>query len=161
MQNTQEFVQMCEAFNIIGGNDKLLEKKHFVGQYDLIIEEVAEIKDEGLDADNVEKILDGCIDGLVTIYGMLQKLEELGVDVTRAALDTAENNLSKFIPGSRGDLLDMSIEFYAKQGITVTSQYNHEFDLFVLKDENGKIRKPMNFIPNSLAHCIPKGLEIK
>lgn len=161
MQNTQEFVQMCEAFNIVGGNHKLLTKQHLQKQYDLIVEEVREIKEDGLDQNNIEKILDGCIDTLVTTYGLLQKLEEMGVDVSRAAIDTADNNLSKFIPGSRGDLLDLNIEFYAKQGITVTSQYNPEFDLFVLKDENGKIRKPMDFVANSLAHCIPKGLEIK
>ena len=152
-----EFVEQCYAFNEIAGKASQASLKQMLQQLALIEEEVQEIK-EGLHENNVLETLDGVVDVLVVTLGMLQKLQALGVDTTKALKDTAENNLTKY-PADIATAV-ASQKYLAKQGTEVTVEYNPKYDLYVLKDKQQKVRKPWNFDSNDLTECIPVQLML-
>ena len=68
-----DFQKLCDDFNIIADKHDKVKLSDIEAQYKLIYEEVKEIKEKGIDQNNVEEVLDGTIDVLVTALGMLQK----------------------------------------------------------------------------------------
>lgn len=127
---------------------------------DLIFEELVETisaMDEGMsDYPNSDKLdaeielLDGAADVFVVVMGLLQKLQNVGFDVEKALIRVCENNLSKF-PKS---IPPNDFNWYEQQKWTPV--YNDKYSCFVLKDENGKTKKPIDFVPVTLADLVPK-----
>ncbi len=154
--NISDFQMDCYAFNEIAGkhNKTTLEDIEF--QYKLILEETKEIKDKGIDKNNVKEVLDGAIDVMVTALGLLQKLEHLGIDVNKAMRDTAYNNLTKY-PSKELTAIQTAM-MYEEEGSVVNVEYNSEYELFVVKNWNDKVMKPIGFESNDLSNCIPKDL---
>jgi hypothetical protein len=150
--NIADFQIDCDAFNSIAGKDEKTTHKDLCRQYYLIEEELRETR-TGLAKNDLEEVLDGTIDVLVTTLGMLQKLKNLGFDVSKAMLTTAENNHSKY-PITEALAIETA-EMYDKQDIDVKVSYNSQYDVFVIKDSNDKIRKPSNFVSNDLKDCLP------
>lgn len=128
-------------FNEIAGNNTRLSKKDFEAQYKCLVEEVKEIG-EGIETNNLTEVLDGVVDVLVVALGLAHKLEHLGVPVYVAAARIAENNLSKFPDYTTVEAM-ATIDMYSKKGeaVTVTDQDCY----LVVRDLNGKIRKPFSF----------------
>jgi hypothetical protein len=154
--NISDFQIDCYAFNEIAGKHNLTTLKDIEFQYNLIAEEAKEIKDKGIDKNNVKETLDGVIDVMVTALGLLQKLEYLGVDTNKAMQDTALNNLTKY-PTKELTAIQTA-EKYEEEGIQVTVEYNFRYDLFVIKNHNDKVMKPIDFESNDLSNCIPEEL---
>jgi hypothetical protein len=152
----EKFKNDCYLFNKVAGKALQVTHSDLSEQFKLIVEELKETCD-GLATNNPEEVLDGTIDVLVTTFGLLQKLENLGVDVNKAMFKTADNNLSKF-PQSESIAID-TVQMYESQDVTVTVEYYSEFDRFVIKDENGKVKKPVGFISNDLKDCLPEELQ--
>jgi hypothetical protein len=154
--NISDFQMDCYAFNEIASkhNKTTLEDIEF--QYKLILEETKEIKDKGIDKNNVKEVLDGAIDVMVTALGLLQKLEHLGIDVNKAMRDTAYNNLTKY-PSKELTAIQTAM-MYEEEGSVVNVEYNSEYELFVVKNWNDKVMKPIGFESNDLSNCIPKEL---
>lgn len=98
------------------------------------------------DWDLVE-LIDGAVDMKVISDGLLQILEAKGFDVSKALLRVGDNNLSKF-PTIEPNMADYDSRW--------TKTYNEKFGVWVLKDENGKVRKPHDYVPVDLSDCIPK-----
>ena len=48
---------------------------------------------------------------------------------------------------------------YHNKDIKVSVEYNSEYEMFVIKDENGKVRKPVYYASNDLADCIPEDFK--
>lgn len=127
---------------------------------DLVFEEIVETihaMDDGMsDYPNSDKIdaeielLDGAADVFVVLMGLLQKLQNAGFDIEKALIRVCENNLSKF-PKS---IPPTEFNWYEQQKWTPV--YNDRYGCFVLKDENGKSRKPIDFVPVTLADLVPK-----
>jgi hypothetical protein len=151
-----DFQVDCYAFNEIANKHKLTSLKDIQRQYELILEETLEIKEKGIDQNNVKEVLDGCLDVMVTAFGLMQKLEILGVDMSTAMCDTATNNLSKF-PSDAQEATETSIH-HMKQGVFVTAEYNTEYEVFVVKNKQDKVMKPASFESNDLSNCIPADL---
>lgn len=154
--NISDFQIDCYAFNEIAGKHNLTALKDIEFQYNLIAEETKEIKDKGIDQNNVKETLDGVIDVMVTALGLLQKLEYLGVDTNKAMKDTAENNLTKY-PAKELTAIQTA-QKYEEDGIPVTVEYNSDYELFVIKNWNDKVMKPIDFESNDLSNCIPAEL---
>lgn len=154
--NIADFQLDCYAFNEIAGKHNKTTLKDIEFQYKLILEETKEIKDKGIDKNNVKETLDGVVDVLVTALGLLQKLEYLGVDTNKAMRDTAYNNLTKY-PSKELNAIQ-SAQYYEEEGIPVNVEYNSEYELFVIKNWNDKVMKPIGFESNDLSNCIPKKL---
>lgn len=154
--NISDFQVDCYAFNEIAGKHNKTTLKDIEFQYKLILEETKEIKDKGIDKNNVKEVLDGVVDVIVTALGLLQKLEYLGVDVNKAMRDTAYNNLTKY--PSKELTAIQTAQMYEEDGAMVDVQYNSEYELFVIKNWNDKVMKPIGFESNDLSNCIPKEL---
>ena len=152
----QDFQSDCYMFNRLAGKDKFVSHKDLTEQFKLIVEELKETCD-GLAANNPEEVLDGTIDVMVTAIGLLQKLENLGMNVNKALLKTADNNLSKF-PESEMIAIETA-EMYERQGIDVVAEFKSKYDVYVIKDSNDKVRKPSDFVSNDLKDCIPADLQ--
>jgi hypothetical protein len=151
-----DFQVDCYAFNEIAGKHNLTSLKDIQRQYELILEETLEIKEKGIDKNNVKEVLDGCLDVMVTAFGLMQKLEILGVDMSTAMCDTATNNLAKF-PSDIQEALETSM-YHSSQGVIVRSEYSTEYEVFVIKNRQDKVMKPASFESNDLSNCIPADL---
>ena len=152
----QDFASDCYLFNELAGKDKQCSYRDIYQQCNLIYEEVNEITD-GIYQNNHEEVLDGAIDVLVVTLGLLQKLEELGVDVSKAMQKTAINNFSKF-PTDRV-ITVASVDTLKEKGVDCSFEYNEEYKVYVIKDTNDKVRKPVDFVSNDLLDCIPSELQ--
>lgn len=154
--NISDFQDDCYAFNEIAGKDKLCTLKDVEFQYNLILEETKEIKEKGIDHNNAKEVTDGVVDVLVTALGLVQKLENLGVDMNKAMRDTAYNNLTKY--PSDEYIAIQTAQMYEQEGTQVTVEYNSDYELFVIKNLKDKVMKPVGFESNDLSNCIPEDL---
>ena len=155
-----KFYEECHKFNDVAGKLDGLTIRDVHSQLALIKEELDETFHD-YQVEDYEGVLDGCSDLMVTVAGFCLILEKLGFDVDGALLETANNNLTKFIEGSDCDLVDKTIQHYKDQGIETEAVYNSDHDLFVIKDKNNKIRKPLGFVSNSLVQFLPEQVKQK
>lgn len=132
-------------FNDIAGNLTNVTVESIDNQLGFIFEELTETID-GLEAGDKVELLDGACDLFVTVAGLLQKLEAAGYNVAHALGRVNANNLSKF--PKLGEL------FAFEPGHTLS--YNEKYKRNVIKDGNGKIRKPVNFVAVDLSDLVPK-----
>lgn len=114
-------------------------------QLGYIFEEFQETVTALEERDAVE-LLDGAVDVWVTVVGLLQKLEVAGFNVAEAIKRVDENNLSKF--PAKGKPLVYSANHHAV--------FNEKYQVSVIKDVGGKVRKPSNFKPVDLSDLVPK-----
>ncbi len=131
-------------FNNIAGNMKDVDDFSIAAQLNFIAEELEETQD-AYGEDNRVELLDGTCDLFVTVAGLMQKLSAQGYDVAEALTRVCANNMDKFPTVVKQDDL--------QKGWDVV--YNAEYNVCILKDENGKIRKPKNFVSVYLADCVP------
>lgn len=149
----EEFVKSVYKFNDLSGQSKKTSIEDLKNQLKLIQEEVKEISD-GIDAQDYEEILDGCVDTLFVVEGMMQKLYNLGFDVDSAKSITAKNNDTKFL--SDADAVEVTLRNYELKGVNVTAKYNHLYDNWVILDKNNKVQKPVGYVKNNLSSCVPE-----
>lgn len=153
-----KFYEECYKFNDVAGKLDGLTIRDVHNQLVLLKEEL----DEGFEAylaGDMEALLDAHVDVSVVSAGLGFILEKLGFDVDGALLETANNNLTKFIDGEDTCKVDATVQHYKEQGVKVYADYNSEHNLFVIKDMNNKIRKPVGFVSNSLVQFIPKEVQ--
>lgn len=91
------------------------------------------------------ELVDGAADLWVTVAGLLQKLEAAGFNVGEAIKRVDANNLSKFVP--------IGSPLRYKEGHK--AKLNKKHGRYVIKDANGKIMKPLDFVPVDLNDCVP------
>jgi hypothetical protein len=147
-----DFQDDADMFNDISGSSTACTKKDIGNQIALMQEEVQETYDAYIKGDLVET-LDGCIDTLYVTLGLLQKLNNLGIDTEGAMQQVAYDNLQKF-PKSE-IVAKETIKMYSEKGITVISKYDKYSDVYVIKDVNDKVKKPLGFIPTDLIQYVP------
>ena len=147
MKTTQIIEQAysdVRLFNVLAGNLDTVTDDSVDAQIGFIFEELSETITAFEEGDRVE-VLDGACDLFVTVAGLMQKLEAQGYDVARAIERVNENNLSKFPKKiSEGDSL--------RWDVSLNAQYSR----YVLKDGNGKVKKPEDFVGVYLTDLIPK-----
>lgn len=93
------------------------------------------------------EVLDGALDEFYIACGKLQVLEALGMNVEEGLRRVCENNLSKFPSIADGCR-------YLKE---YTKTENTEFNVYVIKDNNGKVRKHEDYKAVDLSDLVPKG----
>lgn len=164
MSKMQELYGLTQKFNNISGASKELSEKAFLEQYQYIKEEFNELAATvgdgvcgqfALEDHMLVDALDDCIDILITTFGFLQKLENLGVDVGQAGIDTAYNNLSKY-PNAPAVAYE-TVERKRLEGIEAKAVFNEAENRYVIRNvANGKVIKPHNFVSNDLSKYITK-----
>ena len=162
MQNTQNRTQFhidgligeayssVKIFNSIAGNlgteGTLSLKEKLLNQIKIIQSELDEFK-KGVETDDPLETLDGAEDLVVTAFGALQMVDEVS-SAREALLEVCDNNLTKYVqvtdPNSR-DIIDKTIEKYKNEGVEIEVQFNKTFGVYVFKDKNGKVRKPVSY----------------
>lgn len=168
----QQLWDLTKEFNIISGAADELSEKALIEQYTYIREELKEMAETFGDNANLgawmhltlesfmlEPLLDDTLDLIITAFGMLQKLENLGVNVEAAAIATALNNLSKY-PVSPAVAHDTVDKLLLKDGTTATAVFNEAENCYVIRDViTGKVKKPSNFISNDLSSYITQQVK--
>lgn len=145
-----------KLFNNLAGDN--LTKQGFINQQKVLLEEVKEI-DEGISNNDIVEILDGVVDTLYVALGQLYKLEQLGCDIEGAIKRVGEDNLTKFT--SSEEIAAASVSFYNSKNVNVHWTRNEDYSRYVLKDENNKVRKPIDFISTNLIEYVPENLQRK
>jgi hypothetical protein len=161
----QELYDLTKKFNTLSGAINEVSEKSFIEQYTYIREEFKEMAGtlgDDLDSFNsfkklsletymIEPLLDDCLDVIITAFGMLQKLEVLGVDVGEAAIATALNNLSKYAPSPA--IAYKTVEkLLIEKSIQAEAKFNEEHNCYVIRNKaSGKVCKPMDFVSNDLS----------
>lgn len=142
--------ESVKTFNTIAGNignqTKLTLKERLLNQIKIIQSELDELK-AGVETDDPLETLDGVADVVVTAFGALQMVEEVS-KAREGLLEVCANNLTKFIQVSDPNaqaIINTSVEYYKEDGVEITVELNRNFNVYVLKDQNGKIRKPSNY----------------
>jgi len=163
MQYTNQYTVLnlqldADKFNDISGSSRKVSDIDLKNQIELMKEEVKETND-AFEVDDIVGVLDGCIDTLYVTLGLLQKLKNLGVDTEGAMKQVAEDNLSKF-PSSLQEAIE-SVAEYLDKDIYVNLEQNKEHQVYVLKDQNDKVRKPKGFVGTELSKYVPVGVELK
>lgn len=151
-----QLYENVKLFNNLAGDN--LTKQGFINQQKVLLEEVKEI-DEGISNNDIVEILDGVVDTLYVALGQLYKLEQLGCDIEGAIKRVGEDNLTKF-PSSE-EIAAASVSFYNSKNVNVHWTHNEGYSRYVLKDENNKVRKPIDFISTNLIEYVPENLQRK
>lgn len=164
----QELYDLTKQFNTISGAINEVTEQAFLEQYEYIKEEFKELSEsvghQGWGETSLEPYmlgatLDDCLDIVITVFGFMQKLETLGVDVAQAGIDTANNNLSKYtnIPAVVYQTID---KLKIEKGIEAYSTFNQDEGVFVIRNKaTGKIVKPVNFVSNDLSPYITQQVK--
>jgi hypothetical protein len=145
------FQNDADLFNDISGSASACTKKDIGNQIALMQEEVQETYDAYVKGDLVET-LDGCIDTLYVTLGLLQKLNNLGIDTEGAMQQVALDNLQKF--PTCEIVAKETVKMYSEKGIEVISKYDILHNAYVIKDMNDKVKKPLGFIPTNLSQYV-------
>lgn len=164
-----ELYELTKRFNTISGAIKEVDSKAFAEQYGYIKSEFYamsqtmrdnERSDPHLYTSSLEPFLDNCLDVIITAFGALQKLEQLGIDVNGAAIATTNNNLEKY--PERPAVAYETVERKLRDGVVCTANFHAEYGVYVIRNTaTGKVIKPYNFVSNSLLKYIPYGTEVK
>lgn len=147
--NLQNLVNMSLQFNAISGADKETDIKSIDKQLGFVLDEARELKDAVgnyyLAFTEEGEIVKEALDVLVTVVGLLQKMQNRGYDIEAAANEVGANNLSKY-PNLHSDATQ-SLQDLAKQGVNAYVAYNPVYNCYVIRDvETGKVRKPSNYV---------------
>lgn len=138
--NIEQRYKEVETFNKIAGNLDNVSVDKLKAQMKVFIEEAKETEDAFENKDAVE-LLDGICDSFVTLAGLMQMAEKAGFKVDEALKRVNENNLSKF---------PTYVTLKAKQEYDANGWhqfFDTDYHCWILKDSNGKIRKPVGFVP--------------
>ena len=148
-----EFKRKCNDFNVISGKTGVPSSDDLKNQVRLITEESKELL-EAFENESLINTLQELTDVLVVSFGLLEQFRKLNYDVDGALLAVADCNLSKF---TKNDEVALdSQQDYLSKGIDVSTQYNIDYDVWVLKDEKDKVRKPVDFKKVNLEEFKPK-----
>ena len=149
-----ECVEGVWRFNKIAGNLDDVEYEDLQAQCLLIDEESKELNAAVFDEEGAEQILKETTDNLVVLFGMVEMLESLGYDVYGAWKAVNDNNLSKYCTDTiQRDYTDA---MYEEKGIKITWTQDVLTGVWVGKDVNSKVRKPINYKPVCLKEYLPK-----
>lgn len=152
--NIKTLIADVHVFNEIAGNYNNVDKDSLFQQAKLVMEEAKELYDAINLCEGNEQILKETCDLLVVAFGMAGKLQHLGYDVAGAWDCVNVNNLTKF-PSTEQEVVDSVVE-YGKDNIRIFPEYTEDYDCYILKDENGKVRKKAGYKKCSVAKFAPK-----
>ena len=159
----QQAYSEVELFNNIAGNLDNVTPDSLSNQLSFVFEELTETID-ALESGDDKEFIDGLADIFVTVAGLLQKSEKAGYDVAEAIKRVNLNNLSKFPPAEYVQVTlpnlngAVDTKIYGNvQPPDTTKEFNSQYSVMVFKDANGKVKKPLDFVPVDLAGTYPEG----
>lgn len=157
MQREQKLIQafqQIELFNKLIGNKS--SYKAVQNQLERVKEELEETFEALENKDNLG-LIDGVCDQLVVVLDLIAKLEALGYNVLDGLLVVTENNMSKFT--KERIVAEYTQRHYEEELDTpCVIVHNEEHKLYgIRRIEDGKLLKPINYVPVDLKEFLPKG----
>lgn len=149
MKNTQTLYNKIYQFNNLAGNLDVVTTDDISNQLDIDYSEVIETIDAFDEKDTTEYI-DGLADKYVTLTGLIQQMEALGFNMDEAIERVCDNNLTKFVDARS---YTSSIQPDNTEAIRISAH-----NLIMFKDKNGKVKKPLNYIPVDLSDLVVKDI---
>ena len=141
-------------FNDVAGNLDNVSEEGLRAQARCVLEEAKELFAAVDENEGPEQLLKESIDVTVTIFGFIQQLYSQGYDVFGAMTKVNENNITKV---SMDDVVAAyTVMAYEELNIHVEKHRNPIG--YCVKDENGKIRKPVNYKAVDVAEFVPGGI---
>lgn len=141
-------------FNAVAGNLDNVTEDSLRSQARCVLEEAKELFAAVDENEGPEQLLKESIDVTVTIFGFIQQLYSQGYDVFGAMTKVNENNLTKV---SMDDVVAAyTVMAYEELDIPVEKHRNPIG--YSVKDENGKVRKPVNYKAVDVAEFVPGGI---
>lgn len=150
-------VQASLDFNELAGKGHNFSEEAIANQIKLINEEVLELN-EAFKQNDVVEVLDAVLDTYVVLTGLFQQLHAAGVLPGTSARKVADNNLSKFPKELM--VAQATVKAYEEKGVKTEIQFNPMKNVYVIKDMNSKVKKPITFQDVDLTDCVPAGLII-
>ena len=157
--NIDDIFSDIYTFNEIAGNTDNVTQAALEAQLKLIEEETKELVQAFRENEGNAQILKETTDLFVVLVGMIQKLEVLGFDWEKAQLLVGQNNIDKFICSDDEQGIKETHEMYKELDIPITLQYDEDFDMYAVVDENGKIRKPKAYKNCDVQKYCPQNWE--
>ena len=149
MKNTQTLYNKIYQFNNFAGNLDVVTVDDISNQLDIDYSEVIETI-EAFDEKDTTEYIDGLADKYVTLTGLIQQMEAIGFNMDEAIERVCDNNLTKFVDAGR---YTSGIQPDNTEAIHIP-----EHNLIMFKDENGKVKKPLNYIPVDLSDLVVKDI---
>lgn len=161
MKNLQQLVQQTIDWNIKVGNKThpaftMEFEKDASKQAGLVMEEAIETQVASIGSDYLE-MLDGACDVLFTLSYYIHLLEEAGFDFEGAYQAVIDNNSTKVF-NSYYEACDSKEKLEARDDVEyfVETNVHNGLPFYVVRNQNGKVCKPIDFVPVSLEKYIPK-----
>jgi hypothetical protein len=149
--------EKTEKFNACANKSVPKSWQDLDNQMKIIESEIKEMRD-AIDTRDAVELLDGYVDGMVTLLGMRDMLSNLNFDVQGAESAVADNNDTKFIrffDDGFYDTVALTKIKYMKDGVTIETVHNPQHDVYAFVDEKGKVRKPVNYQNVNLKPYVP------
>lgn len=131
------------TFNDFSFASKDYSSEAVENQLKIILSEVQELVDAFKNETPINVAAEA-VDVIVTTIGLLQKLDNAGLDVSKVTELIADKNLEKFTTNPED--AHNTVKYYEKQGVWTNVFFNKDFGVYSVLDSNGKIRKPIGFI---------------
>lgn len=142
--NLQTLVDMSLKFNEISGADRETDLRALRNQIGFVEDESYELVEAFCKCDEGE-IVKEALDVLVTVIGVLQKMQHRGYNIESAAEEVGLNNLSKY-PKTHEEAM-RSLKDLAEKSVNAHAGYNALHDCYVIRDcTTGKVRKPSSYV---------------
>ena len=150
-----DFSKAVNAFSVISGKSGHSDVDSIIHQSGLLLEEAEETID-GAELNDPNEVLDGVVDVLFVALGLVEKLEAVGINVSKAMQLVSKNNASKFTDSPEIAAATVQRE-KDKRVDTVVHKYGN---YFVIKNKwTDKVIKPVGFVSVDLSECIPDELK--
>ena len=116
------------------------------------------LKQLGKEYKPFNEVVDGVMDLFVTANWLLYQIGELGYDTLEAWNKVMNNNYQKVLSGDNAlKELDDAIKKYNQPLELKESVFENE-SYYTIRDENNKLRKPVDFNEVDLDDCVPEDL---
>lgn len=146
-------LKQVEEFNRLGGNFEDLSQAKLLSQVIVNKEEANELFTAVNESEGNEQILKETVDNLVTLFGVVSMLQKRGYNVIGAWDKVNKNNMTKFCDDSIQ--AEYSKLWYSNDNINISYHQDTQTGKFVLKDQNGKIRKKIGYEKCSVSEFTP------
>lgn len=150
--SVEDFENDCNSFNLIAGKAHNTSHQDLLLQMRLIEEETKELR-QALEENNPKEVLKEAIDLQVVLFGLFQRLKYLKFAVRDAMVEVAANNFSKF-PADK-EVAQATIDALQASGVAATAKFNNINQVYVIKDDKDKVRKPVGYKPVDLDNFVP------
>jgi hypothetical protein len=137
--NIIQCLNAIKAFNEIAGN--LDKPVNSTLEYNMLKEEVLEYLEASIAGEEVKQ-KDALADIMVVLWGTILKH---GWENTffKVLQEVCKSNLTKFC--ETADEANETVRKYLVEGIDTHMEFNDQYQVYVIKDIDGKIRKGINF----------------